>query len=263
MANQESPKIGIRDIINSLDVLDTKAADFQGEYPWYPYDSTIPPIERQASTQAVTSDSPTYVLPFKLKVHLATNRDTWRAREFGLSTDDYKADESKYTAELKALGNTDIESQKKVVSNVQEHAVTSDKGLTLEEEEEAIRSASHDEPLRERSWADHDEEWQYQPYHLTDREKLALWRRRERILAGEFIVDEKEEEIRDFNDPDYRKKAQEELKRSLIDRVDEMLRSTSSSEVQKPEQSPTPSDGIEEPYQPRPIPRNPSEDQAA
>ncbi|MBI3966225.1 MAG: hypothetical protein HY329_11385 [Chloroflexi bacterium] len=41
-------------------------------------------------------------------------------------------------------------------------------------------------PLRERSCADHDEPWQYQPYHLTDREKLALWRRRDRMLASEF-----------------------------------------------------------------------------
>ncbi|MBI3966323.1 MAG: hypothetical protein HY329_11885 [Chloroflexi bacterium] len=44
-------------------------------------------------------------------------------------------------------------------------------------------------PLRERTWADHDEPWQYQPYHLSDREKLALLKRREKMLAGEFDAD--------------------------------------------------------------------------
>ena len=41
-------------------------------------------------------------------------------------------------------------------------------------------------PLRERTWADHDEPWAYQPYHLSDLEKSRLLRRRERALAEEF-----------------------------------------------------------------------------
>lgn len=108
--------------------------------------------------------------------------------------------------------------------------------------------------------SDHDEPWQYRSYHLTDWEKVDLLRRREKILAGEFVVDEKAEEVRDFNDPDYRKKAEEELKRSVLDRVNEMLLSTSSSEVQIPE---TFLDGIKNPYQPRPVSSNTLEDQAA
>ncbi len=43
-------------------------------------------------------------------------------------------------------------------------------------------------PLRERTWADHDEPWQYQPYHLTDLQKLAMLKRREQMMAGEFAA---------------------------------------------------------------------------
>ncbi|MBI3967246.1 MAG: hypothetical protein HY329_16550 [Chloroflexi bacterium] len=41
-------------------------------------------------------------------------------------------------------------------------------------------------PARERFWADHDQPWQYQPYHLSFYQKLALVKRRERMLAGEY-----------------------------------------------------------------------------
>lgn len=40
-------------------------------------------------------------------------------------------------------------------------------------------------PLRERTAADHDEPWNYQPYHLSDRVKLLLLKNRERMFAGE------------------------------------------------------------------------------
>ncbi|MBI3968953.1 MAG: hypothetical protein HY329_25215 [Chloroflexi bacterium] len=43
-------------------------------------------------------------------------------------------------------------------------------------------------PLREQTWADHDEPWQYRPYHLGLRVKLALLRNRERMIAAEFSV---------------------------------------------------------------------------
>lgn len=41
-------------------------------------------------------------------------------------------------------------------------------------------------PFRERLWADHDEPWQYQRYHLSDKTKLSLLRNRDRMLAGEY-----------------------------------------------------------------------------
>ena len=31
-------------------------------------------------------------------------------------------------------------------------------------------------PMREQTWADHDEPWQFQSYHLSEREKSALLR---------------------------------------------------------------------------------------
>ena len=51
---------------------------------------------------------------------------------------------------------------------------------------EPTTSDARNVPLRERFAADHDEPWQYQPYHLSDREKLGLLRRREEMQRGEF-----------------------------------------------------------------------------
>ncbi|MBI3966547.1 MAG: hypothetical protein HY329_13015 [Chloroflexi bacterium] len=41
-------------------------------------------------------------------------------------------------------------------------------------------------PDHERVAADHDEPWQYQPYHLSERTKLYLLKHRDRLLASEL-----------------------------------------------------------------------------
>ncbi|MBI3965618.1 MAG: hypothetical protein HY329_08285 [Chloroflexi bacterium] len=49
----------------------------------------------------------------------------------------------------------------------------------------AAHEPTSEVPLREQTWADHDEPWRYQPYHLGLREKLALLRWRDRMIAQE------------------------------------------------------------------------------
>lgn len=51
---------------------------------------------------------------------------------------------------------------------------------------ESIEFVAAEIPPREQTGADHDEPWQYQPYHLSDRQKLALWRRRDQAVAEEW-----------------------------------------------------------------------------
>ena len=48
--------------------------------------------------------------------------------------------------------------------------------------------APFEPPAREQAGGDHDEPWQFQLYHLTDRERTYLMLRRERAYTAEWHV---------------------------------------------------------------------------
>lgn len=70
-------------------------------------------------------------------------------------------------------------------------AVTEGKGLVVMESVplgsiDVSLALPFDPPAREQVCGDHDEPWQFQLYHLSERERLRLLLRRERAAAAEW-----------------------------------------------------------------------------